>query len=85
MEEKFNKLSSLVAKKAGIHGDIPWALATIISLFVYFLLTCFSLFYRADFLSLTVCAVGIYVCDNPANVSRTTFRKLVIAIVITWI
>jgi len=40
---------------------------------------------RNCFLSLTVAAVAIYVLNNPAAVSRQTFRGLVLMIAISWV
>jgi hypothetical protein len=39
---------------------------------------------RNCFLSLTVAAVAIYVLNNPAAISRQTFRGLVLLIAISW-
>lgn len=43
------------------------------------------MFYRADFLSLTCCAVGLLVLDNPDLITRATFRRLALCIVLSWI
>lgn len=40
---------------------------------------------RNCFLSLTVAAVAIYVLNNPAAVSRQTFRGLVLMIALSWV
>ena len=82
--QRFDVISKKLATKAG-QKEIPWALATQVSLFIYFLLTCFAMFHRADFVSLTVVGVGIYVIDNPQNVTPKTFRGLVLAIVCSWV
>ena len=82
--QKFDGFAANLAGRAGF-AQVPWALATQVSLFVYFLLTCFAMFYRADFVSLTVVATGIYVIDNPQNVTHKTFRGLVAAIACTWV
>ena len=86
MEARFDGLAALVAQKAGLdHNNIPWAMATLCVLGVYLILTIFAMFYRADFLSLTICTMGIYIIDNPQNCDRGTFRMLVVAIVVSWV
>ena len=78
-------MASQMSRRIGLRGEIPWILATQIVLFIYFILTCFSMFYRADFLSLTCCAVGLLVLDNPDLITRATFRRLALCIVLSWI
>ena len=60
-------------------------MATLVVLGIYLILTVFAMFYRADFLSLTICTMGIYIIDNPQNCDRGTFRLLVAAIVVSWV
>ena len=75
-----------MAQRMGFRGEeIPWILATQIILFIYFLLTCFAMFARPDFLSLTCCAVGLLVLDNPDLISRSTFRSLTACILVSWV
>jgi len=40
---------------------------------------------RTAFLSITVAALALYVLDNPQNVSRQTFRGLVLLIAVSWV
>ena len=40
---------------------------------------------RNCFLSLTVAAVALYVLDNPAAITRQTFRGLVLMIAVSWV
>ena len=84
IEAKFDRISQSLASKAGV-TEIPWAQATMVVLAVYLILTIFSLFYRADFLSLTICTIGIYIIDNPRDIERQTFRYLVAGIAVTWL
>ena len=74
-----------MAVKAGYPKDIPWTLATQIALCVYLILTIFSMFHRADFLSVTICALGLYVLDNPQNITQKTFRCLLLMTVVSWL
>jgi len=43
------------------------------------------MFHRPDFLSLTVCAIGLLVLDNPELISRSTFRRLALTIAVSWV
>jgi len=40
---------------------------------------------RTAFLSITVAALALYVLDNPQNISRQTFRGLVLLIAVSWV
>lgn len=40
---------------------------------------------RNCFLSLTVAVIALYVIENPAAISRQTFRGLVLLIVVSWV
>jgi len=53
-----------LATKMG-YQNIPWLRLTEGVLLVYLVLTVLSMFVRPDFLSVTVCAVGIYVLERP--------------------
>lgn len=55
------------------------------SLGVYLVLTCLSMFCRPDFMSMTVCCLGIYGLENPAYITRSLFRMLVVFAVITFL
>jgi len=86
LEAKFDKILSMAAPRAGMDSkNIPWGHATLLVLGVYLILTIFAMFYRADFLSLTICTMGIYIIDNPQNCERGTFRMLVAAIAVSWV
>ena len=40
---------------------------------------------RNCFLSLTVATLAIYVLNNPAAITRQTFRGLVLLIAVSWV
>ena len=48
-------------------------------------LTCFSAFYRNDFMSLTAITMGIYAMECPNYFRRWVFRLLVAFIAITFV
>jgi len=73
-----------IAKRFGF-SYVPWYNLTIFVLAIYSTLTCFVLFYRSDFLNLTICTVGVYMMLNTESIRKWTFRLLVFAIVISMI
>ena len=42
------------------------------------------MFKRPAFVNITVAALALYVLDNPQNISRQTFRGLVLLLVLSW-
>ena len=40
---------------------------------------------RPAFVNITVAALAFYVLENPQNISRQTFRGLVLLIVLSWV
>jgi len=48
-------------------------------------LTNLVLFYREDFINMTVCIMGLYMMFNTDRITRTRFRMLVLGIIISWI
>jgi hypothetical protein len=64
---------------------MPWKLVTEGCLAVYFILTCFSMFYRTDFLNLTVSSVGFFVLENPSTINFHNWRLLTLIIALTWV
>ena len=68
-----------VAHKLGF-SHVPWFTLTKIVLGIYAVLTCFVLFFRADFVNLTICTTGIYMILNTERIRRWTFRALVLGI-----
>ena len=49
-------------------------------LYIYTGLTIFVLFFRPDFINLTVCIVAFYMLSNTDRIKRVTFRMLVFGI-----
>merc|ERR1712166_1633035 len=82
LEESFDAKANEVAKKYG-YPETPWLLVTKIILVIYLVLTCFSCYYRPDFMSLT--AMGTFAVECPHFFRRWIFRLLVIFIFITWV
>ena len=54
-------------------------------MFIFLGLTLLVMLKRPAFLSLTVCALAIYVIDNPMAISRQTFRGLVLLLALSWV
>jgi len=59
---------------------VPWFTLTKVVLGVYTALTCFVLFFRSDFINLTVCTSAIYMLLNTDQIKKWTFRVLVLGI-----
>lgn len=72
-------MSTTIAHKLGF-SYVPWFTLTVIVLALYTMLTCFVLFFRTDFLNLTVCTSAIYMLLNTDRIKRWTFRALVFGI-----
>ena len=74
-----DNISQNIANKLGF-TYVPWFTLTKIVLGIYTTLTCFVLFFRTDFLNLTVCTTAIYMILNTDRIKRWTFRMLVLGI-----
>jgi len=87
MAERFDAIVDVQARKRGIPGSeaVPWANITKYALLIYLVVTCFSCYYRADFMSLTTIALGIYSVELPHFFRRYVFRLLVAFIFITFV
>lgn len=87
-EQKFvqtiDNISNNIAFKLGF-SHVPWFTLTKVVLGIYTALTCFVLFFRTDFMNLTVCTAAIYMITNTDKIKRWTFRVLVIGIFISLI
>lgn len=77
-------ISQNIAMKLGF-SYVPWFTLTKVVLGIYSILTCFVLFFRSDFLNLTICTTAIYMILNTEKIQRWTFRLLVIGIFISLI
>ena len=79
VEEKFDSVSANLAYRMG-YDEVPWIKATWSLLWLYTILTIFVMYYRPDFVNLTICISAIYMLFNTHILTRTRFRFLVGAI-----
>lgn len=79
MMKSIDNFSNNIAHKLGF-SYVPWFTLTKIVLGIYTIITCFVLFFRADFVNLTVCTSAIYMILNTEKIKRWTFRVLVLGI-----
>jgi hypothetical protein len=77
----FDNLSNNIANKLGF-SYVPWFTFTKIVLAIYTINTCCVLFFRPDFVNLTICTSAIYMLHNTDKIRRWTFRVLVLGILI---
>ena len=84
MEQIFDKYTNDLAKKYKIE-TIPWLTVTKFLVLVFLVLVLLQMMKRNCFLSLTVAVLAIYVLDNPANITRQTFRGLVLLLAVSWV
>ena len=82
--QNIDNLSNNIAQKLGF-SYVPWFTLTKIVLGIYTALTCFVLFFRTDFINLTVCTSAIYMILNTERIQKWTFRILVFGIFISLI
>ena len=79
-----DKIAAVVANKLGF-PHVPWFTLTLYVIAIQTVLTILSLFFRKDFLNLTVCVCTIYVLNNAKKIKRWTFRVLVFGIFLSVI
>ena len=79
MERDFDNVATNIAVKLGFN-HVPWFTLTKIVLGIQAILTCFVLFFRTDFVNLTVCTAAIYMINNTDQIRKYTFRVLVLGI-----
>lgn len=72
-------MSNSIAKKMGF-DYVPWFTLTKVVLGIYSALTCAVLFFRTDFINVTVCTIAIYMIMNTDKIKKWTFRMLVLGI-----
>ncbi len=77
--QNIDNIGLSIASKLGFQ-NVPWFTLTKVMLWIYTVLTIFVLFFRPDFVNLTVCIVALYMLGNTARVKRVTFRMLVLGI-----
>jgi len=80
----FEAVGDNFAKRFGF-GSVPWFTCTKLVLYIYAVMTCFVLFFRADFINLTVCITGFYMIYNTDHVKKWTFQMLVLGIFLTML
>lgn len=66
-------------------SHVPWFTLTKVVLGIQTILTCFVLFFRTDFVNLTVCTSAIYMINNTDKIRKTTFRVLVLGIFLSLV
>jgi len=64
---------------------VPWYTLTKVVLGIQTILTVMTLFFRTDFVNLTVCTTAIYMLSNTDKIKKWTFRGLVFGIFISLI
>lgn len=64
-------------------NHVPWFTLTKVVLAIQTALTCFVLFFRTDFVNLTVCTAAIYMLNNTDKIQKWSFRALVFGIFIS--
>lgn len=84
MMRTIDNISSNIAYKLGFN-HVPWFTLTKIVLGIYTVLTCGVLFFRPDFVNLTVCTAGIFMILNTDKIKRWTFRALVFGIFLSLV
>jgi hypothetical protein len=77
-----DNISINIAQKLGF-SHVPWFTLTKIVLGIYTVLTVCVLFFRPDFINLTVCTAGIYMLMSTDQIRKWTFRALVFGIFIS--
>jgi hypothetical protein len=77
-------VAETVARKMG-YSSVPWFKLTWVLLWMYAGLTNLVLFYRQDFINLTVCVVALYMMFNTERITRGRFRMLVLGIILSLI
>lgn len=84
MEAKLDKFAQDMAQKRG-YNEVPWEKLMRAVLLIYLCLTVLAMFYRPDFLSMTCISIGIYGVQLPHNMTRRTFRMLVVFLFLSFI
>lgn len=74
---QFNSSSSIAIATTLGFNYVPWFKLTKFVIFVYAVLTCCVLFFRPDFINLTVCTAATFMILNTDLVKKWTFRVLV--------
>ena len=65
--KSIDNISANIANKLGFNY-VPWFTLTKVVLGIYSALTCFVLFFRTDFINLTICTTAIYMILNTDKI-----------------
>ena len=84
MEAKIDIVANNLAKKYG-YESVPWFKLTWWLLWIYTLLTVLVMFFRPDFINMTVCIVAIYMMFNTDRISKGKFKMLVFGIILSLV
>src|SRR4051812_15190123 len=82
MVKSIDNISYNIAHKLGFNY-VPWFTLTKIVLGIYTVLTICVLFFRTDFINLTVCTAAIFMILNTDRIKKWTFRALVLGILLS--
>jgi hypothetical protein len=80
--KNIDNISYNIASKLGF-SYVPWFSLTKIVLGIYTVLTICVLFFRTDFINLTVCTAAIFMLLNTDMIKKWTFRALVLGILLS--
>lgn len=83
-EKELENISTNIAHKLGF-SHVPWYSLTKLVLGIQTVLTILVLFFRSDFVNLTVCTAAIYMLNNTDRIRKWTFRALVAGIFLSLI
>lgn len=64
---------------------MPWFRLTWVVLVIYAILTLIIMFYRPDYINLTISTVALYMMFNTDSITKIRFRLLVVGIIMTLI
>lgn len=67
MVQNIDNISTNLANKLGM-SHVPWFTVTQVVLAIYTTLTCFVLFFRTDFINLTICTTATYMILNTDKI-----------------
>lgn len=84
VEKRLDAVASRFAKKVG-YETVPWFQLTWVLLWLYTFLTFFVMFFRPDFVNLTICTTALFMMFTPHRITKTRFRFLVLTIMLSLI
>ena len=78
-EKKIDEVAGDLAKRAG-YDQVPWFMLTWWVLWIYTGLTMLVMFFKPDFLNITICCIGLNMMFNIDYITKLRFRMLVFGI-----